>query len=61
MFQTEVIYHLGLVARKPDFVAINKGADQSVHPRSLITNFLIISLESILTVAESATYKMSRF
>ena len=38
---------MGLNARKPGIIhANNKGADQSVHPRSLISAFVICLLES---------------
>ena len=39
--------------------ANNKGADQPVHPRSLINTFVYYSLES--TSAEHATSKISMF
>ena len=41
---------MGLVARKPVLrgVANNTGADQTAHPRSLISPFVIRFLESII-------------
>ena len=47
---------MGLDARKLDFVyANNKGADQSAHPRILISDFVSPSLER--SIAKSATCK----
>ena len=44
---------MGLATRNPDFLhANNKGADQSAHPRSLISTFVIRYLARI-TVKES--------
>ena len=45
------LHYIGLVARKPVFgarFANNTGAEQSAHPRSLISTFVIRFLESII-------------
>ena len=44
------MYDLGLDARKPVFGGFvnNKGTDQSVHPHSMISTFVIRLLESII-------------
>ena len=48
---------MGFEARKPDFVEWNnKGADQPVHPRSLIRAFAIHILKIIMTLL--ATHKI---
>ena len=45
-------------SRKSDYLyANNKGADQPAHPCSVISAFVILSLESI--IAKLATFKMS--
>ena len=45
---------MGLYARNPVF---NKGADQTAHPRSLISAFIICLLEGI--ISKLATSKVS--
>ena len=53
-------YNLGLDARKPVFGAVNnKGADQLVHPHSLINTFVIRLLEKI--ISKLATGEISIF
>ena len=51
---------MGLVMRKSGFVpcANSKGADQPAHPRSLISTFVVRSLDSMIPVV--AMYKISR-
>ena len=55
------VYQMGLDARKPVFrgFANNSGANQPVHPRSLISAFVIRLLES--TIFNLATGKTSMF
>ena len=50
---------MGPYARNPDFVhANNKGADQSVHPRSLISAFVICFIENIMTPLDTCINKI---
>ena len=51
---------MGLEARKPVFeVCENTGADQPVHPRSLISAFVFHFMESI--ISKLATCEFSTF
>ena len=51
---------MGRVERKPDVAALKiKGADQPTHPCSLISTFVVRSLESIID--KLATSKISAF
>ena len=61
LFSKLCCIHMGLDARKPVFrgFANNKGADQPVHPCSLISAFVICLLESI--ISRLATSKLSIF
>ena len=54
-------FYLIIDTRKPFFggVANNTGADQPAHPRSLISAFVISSLESI--ISRLATSEISIF
>ena len=54
-------YHMGLVTKKTCLWGYvnNKGADQPGHPRSLISAFVIIFLES--TISNLATSVISIF
>ena len=46
---TSLTHSVVLAASKPDFVDVNnKGADQAAQSRSLISTFVICSLESII-------------
>ena len=46
-----LLIYLSLVMRKPVLpYANNKGADQPAHPRSLISTFIVRSVDSIMSV-----------
>ena len=46
----KMIYlHMGLDARKPVFGGLGTAADQPVHRRNLISAFVILVLESIIS------------
>ena len=54
-FHVMTTLYLGLDARKPvGWFANNKGTDQSAHPRSLISAFVIHFLESIISKLASS-------
>ena len=60
MFTHVAVFHTGLVARKPVFGGCeNSGADQPVHPGSLISTFIVPFLESI--ICKLATSEISVF
>ena len=55
------LYHMSQVMRKPVFpYANNKGADRPAHPRSLISTFVVQSLNSIIPIHVLAKSKISR-
>ena len=50
---------MGLVARKPKVVAFyNKGADQPERTRSLISDFVVQSLESIIVLLYTQNFSI---
>ena len=57
---TKVIILMSRVERKPDVAACeHQSADHPTNPRSLISAFVVRSLESIID--KLATYKISAF